>query len=240
MQTELTQTKQQGRQAFDRGEYARALEIFDRILATHPGFADVRHSAGLCLVFLGRPEEALHQLDQALELNPAYVEAHVNRALVLQDLGRYEEARQAFEAAGAVEKHSSGRFPAAVTARLANAHMAVGDLYAEAGAPVEAASQYVLALELRPRFHDIRNKHAAVLLDMGRLDEAAVELRRVLELDPGFIAARVNLGLILHRQGQREGALAEWKACAEQQPDNPQVRAYLSMIEQVNAGTDAV
>ena len=235
MAVPVGQLKQQGRQAFDRKDYAAALDIFRTILADHPGFADIRHYAGLCLVFLGRPEEALEQLDEALAKNPGYVEAHINRALVLQELGRYDEARQSFDRAGQYEQQGEGRFPGAVTARLANAHAEVGDIYAQSGAPAEAAAQYHSALELRPKFHDIRNKYAAALLELGRIDEAITELQRVLEWNPRFLAARLNLGLALFRLGRSTDAAAEWELCRAQQPNNPQVRAYLALVTQSDA-----
>lgn len=233
-----TQLRQLGRHAFERKDYSTALEHFRAILADHPEYADIRHFAGLCLVFLGRPEEAVVELDAALAVNPGYVEANINRALVLQELGRYEEARLAFEEASEHERRNHGRFPAAATARLANAHAGVGDLYMETGAPGDAAAQYYMALELRPQFHDIRNKYATALLGMGRLDEAAQQLRRVLEGNPHFIAARLNLGLALYRQGSVEEAAAEWETCRSQQPAHPQVRAYLALLERLRSGVD--
>lgn len=232
---QLTQLKEQGRQAFERQDYAGALSLFRAILAEHPAFADIRHYAGLCLIFLGEPDAALVELDGALARNPEYVEAHINRALLLQELGRYDEAREAFETAAELEKQAHGRFPAAVTARLANAHAAVGDLYLDAGTMPEAAREYALALELRPRFHDIRNKYAKALIGMGRLSEAEIELRRALEGNPRFVAARLNLGLALYRQGRRPEAVQEWMLCNEQQPTNPQVRAYMAMVENNDA-----
>jgi tetratricopeptide (TPR) repeat protein len=238
MQAPHSQLRQQGRHAFERKDYATALDHFRAILADHPEYADIRHLAGLCLVFLGRPEEALEELEAALSVNPGYVEANINRALVLQDLGRYDEARTAFEQASEHEQQSHGRYPAAATARLANAHAGVGDLYMETGAPGEAAAQYYMALELRPLFHDIRNKYATALLGMGRLDEAVQQLRRVLEGNPHFIGARLNLGLALYRQGGVEEAAEEWETCRAQQPAHPQVRAYLALLERVK-GTEA-
>ncbi|HEX6308915.1 MAG TPA: tetratricopeptide repeat protein [Longimicrobiales bacterium] len=236
MSSHESQLKQRGRQAFERKDYSAALGFFREILADHPEYADIRHFAGLCLVFLGRPEEALDELDAALAVNPAYVEANINRALVLQELGRYDDARTAFEQASRYEQQTHGRFPAAATARLANAHAGVGDLYMETGAPGEAAAQYYMALELRPGFHDIRNRYATALLGMGRLEEAVQQLRRVLEGNPHFIAARLNLGLALYRQGSVAEAAEEWEACRAQQPAHPQVRAYLAMLERVKAG----
>jgi tetratricopeptide (TPR) repeat protein len=236
MQVQITQLKQQGVQAFERKDYAVALEIFRTILAERPGFADIRHYAGLCLIFLGDAEAALQELEQALGENPGYVEAHINRALLLQDLGRYDEAQASFEEASRHERQSHGRFPAAVTAKLANAHALVGDLYFDAQAFDDAAAQYGAALGLRPRFHDIRNKYAAALLGLGQLEAAAAEFQRILDWNPRFIAARLNLGLTLYRQGMLADAAAEWRICQDQQPDNAQVRAYLAMLEQTDAG----
>ena len=236
MDTPVSQLRHQARQAFDRRDHQTALALFQTILQKHPDFADIRHLAGLCLSFLGEAEAALEQFDHALAENPAYVEAHVNRALTLNDLGRYEEARAAFERARHYENEVSGEFPAAVTARLANAHAAVGDLYVEAGAHELAASQYRRALELRPRFQDIRNKLAQCLLATGDPEAAAAELRTALATNPRFIMARLNLGLAYHRMGLPAQALHEWRAAEAQDRDHPQVRAYLSMMQGQNEG----
>jgi tetratricopeptide (TPR) repeat protein len=230
MQRTLNPLEQEGREAFDRRDFETALELFRAILLEHPGYADVRHYVGLCLAFMGRTEEALAELDEAIAANPTYVEAHINRALVLQELGRYDEARYAFDRAVEFETPGGG-YRAAVTARLANAHATLGDLYMEADAPAEAAAQYRTALELRPRFHDIRNKYAASLLALNRIEEALVQLQEVLDWHPRFVAARLNLGLALYRQGRIEAATAEWELCRAQRPGNAQVRAFLSIVE---------
>lgn len=223
---------ERGRRSFDRRDYAAALSDFRSVLDEHPNFADLRHLTGLCLSFLGQPEGALEEFDRALGVNDQYVEAHLNRALTLNELGRFDEAASAFERAGYYEYAVAGRFPAAIMARLAQAHAAVGDLYREAGAPLEAAAQYRRALELRPRFHDIRNKLAESLLHVGDATGAAEQLRTALSGNPRYVPARLNLGLALHRLGDRAGARREWEACRTQEPDNPQVSAYLALIDQ--------
>jgi tetratricopeptide (TPR) repeat protein len=231
MDAEIHQLIQQGRQAFERRNYADALAAFREVLRQVPNFADVRHLAGLSLSFLGQPEAALTEFDQAIRLNDRYVEAHLNRAIVLTELGRYEEAHRSFERAGHFETEAEGPFPALISARLANAHMALGDLYLDAGAPTQAVEQYRTALSMRPRFHDIRNKLAQSLLQLGDLDDAARELETVLQGNPRFLAARLNLGLVEFRRNNLDAAGREWELCRDQQPDNPQVRAYLEMLE---------
>jgi tetratricopeptide (TPR) repeat protein len=232
MDAQLAQTRQAARQAFENRDYKAALELFSALTQKYPNFADIRHYAGLCESFLGNSEGALEQFDYALAANPAYVEAHINRALTLNDMGRFEEAREAFDRAGHFEREVAGEFPAAVTARLANGHAALGDMYLEANSPAKAAEQYRRALEMRPRFHDIRNKLAQALLSLGETELAASELRGVLESNPRFLLARINLGLAYYRLGHSDRAQREWEVSRVQDPDNAQVRAYLAMLGQ--------
>jgi lipoprotein NlpI len=236
MDPQVRELIERGRQSFDRRDYVAALTDFRAVLNTNPGFADIRHLAGLCLSFLGQTEAALEEFDRALAINDQYVEAHVNRALTLNELGRFDEARESFERAGYYEYAVAGRFPAAITARLANKHAEVGDLYQEAGAPMEAAVQFRRALELRPRFHDIRNKLAQSLLHLGDLDGAIEQLTQALEGNPQYVPARLNLGLAHYRRGRLADARQEWLACRDQEPGNPQVRAYLAMLERSDDG----
>ena len=228
---DLRQQIQRGKQAFERRDYAAALKDFQEVLARNPRFADVRHLTGLCLTFLGHPDAALVEFDHAIALNPNYIEAHINRAITLNELGRFEDARASFGAAAELETANKGPYPAAASARIANAHAALGDLYREAGADEEAATQYRRALEIRSHFHDIRVRLAQVLLQLQQPAEAATELRKVLEINPRFVAARLDLGLAFFRLNDREAAAREWRIVAEDQPNSPQVRAYLAMLE---------
>ncbi|MGQ0560351.1 MAG: tetratricopeptide repeat protein [Gemmatimonadota bacterium] len=229
--SDLQQLIQRGKEAYEERDYAAALTAFQEVLRRNPRFADIRHLTGLCLSLLGHPDAALQEFNEAIALNGRYIEAHINRAITLNDLGRFDEAQLAFAQAAEFETESEGPFPAAVSARLANAHAHVGDLYLEAGAPTEAAEQYRAALEMRPLFHDIRNRLAQALLQLGELEAAARELESVLSANARFLAARLNLGLVFFRQGASESAAREWELARKQQPANPQVRAYLAMLE---------
>jgi tetratricopeptide (TPR) repeat protein len=226
-----------GKAAYVHGDYASALGDLREVVRREPGFADVHHVIGLCLSLIGRPEEAVESFDAALAINPRYAEAHVNRAITLQEIGRYDEARRSFEAASEVDMEEGvGRFPAVLASRLANRHMELGDLYAEGGAEEEAVEQFRRAVELRPRYVDIRNRLARMLLEVGRLDEAVEELRTILEINPNFFAARINLGLGWYRMGDLEGARREWERCGQQRPGHPQVELYLSALARSERG----
>jgi len=219
-----------GLSAWEREDYESALTTFREVLVDHPYFADVHNKAGLCLAMLGRPDEALVHFDSALELNSSYAEAHLNRGIVLNDLGRHEEAHEAFSRAGELDTRDSRDFPSEVGNRLAVTHAQLGDLYLVANHPKEAAHHYRAALDIRPRFMDIRSKFAEALIELGDLHEARGELEEILEARPGFVGARVRLGVVLRRLGDTEGAVREWRRSAKDAPEDMRPRAYLASV----------
>lgn len=239
MDLRIEQQIGRAREAFERRDYAAALVECQAVLERHPDFADLRNLAGLCLGFLGRGAEALREFDAALAINPGYAEAHLNRAIVLHELGRYAEAQGSLERAGTIELEGAGAFATTVSARLANAHAELGDLYRAAGSPAAAAAQYRTALELRPRFADIRRKLAQSLADLGSVEEAEAELGRALEENPRFLDARLDLGLLHFRRGDTDGAAAAWRQVLAVAPDHSRGQAYLAMVERHAVAHDA-
>lgn len=225
-----------GKECLAQNDYIGAISSLREAADREPGYADVRHLLGLALGLAGQPEAALEEFDRALALNPSYVEAHLNRAITLNDLGRYEEARDAFRHAWDSD-HTAGRpFSRSVSARLANMHMELGDLYADLGSYPHAVQQYRSAANLRPDFLDIRTKLARALMESGNLETARRELRNVLSENPDFIEARITLGLVHYRSRHYDAAAAEWRACLARSPDHPKARAFLNMPGTLAAG----
>jgi tetratricopeptide (TPR) repeat protein len=228
-----------GVSAWERDDFESALETFMGVIREYPQFADVQNKAGLCLAMLGRLDEALDRFDAALEHNSSYAEAHLNRGIILNDLGRHEEAREAFSKAGELDVADSQLFPSEVGNRIAVTHAKLGDLYLVADHPSEALQHYRAALEIRPRFMDIRSKFAETLIELGELDRAKEELDMILDSRPSFVGARVRLGVVLHRLGQDEAAIKEWNRCLKDDPRDMRARAYLASIETTLNGDEA-
>ncbi len=179
---------------------------------------------------LGDMEGALAQLDEAIRINNAYGEAHLNRAVVLNELGRFDEAREAFDRASELERADPEDYPADIGNQLAIAHARVADLYLGCSRPKQAVDEYLLALEVRPGFLDIRSKLAEAYVACGRLDDARVELLSILDQNPHFTAARMRLGVVYHRIGDDAAAVHEWTRCAKEAPDDARVQAYLASV----------
>ena len=227
----VRQTLAFGNAAWEQDDFEAAYEHFQAILQDHPNFADILNRAGLCLAMMGDPEGALQQFDKALEVNDCYTEALMNRAIVLNDLNRHDEASECFHRASALDLRDSRAFPSHMGNQLANAHAKTGDLYMAADRPEEAATEYAAAVEVRPSFLDLRFKLAEAYMDLGMLGEALTHLEEILVANPNFAGARVRLGALFHRLEDTDRARQEWELCAEQNPDDRRIRAYLASLD---------
>ena len=219
-----------GISAWERDDYESALETFRSALADHPEFADVHNKAGLCLAMLGRLEEALEHFEMAVQQNSSYAEAHLNRGLVLKDLGRGDEAQEAFSTVEKLDSKDSPVFPSELGNRIAVTHAQLGDLYLVANHPKRAITHYRGALDIRPRFMDIRSKYAETLIELGELEQAKDELTLILQSRPSFVGARVRLGVVLHRLGDDDEAVREWRQCLVDDHTDMRARAYLASV----------
>src|SRR6185295_4603071 len=63
------------------------------------------------------------------------------------------------------------------------------------------------------------NNLAHLLIDAGRIDEAAPHAVRAVELDPRYAHAHNNLGNVLRAQGRPEAALEEFDEALRLDPD---------------------
>ena len=218
------------RERFALRDYHGTVLLLREVLARGIDFADARHMLGLALSMLDRHDEALVEFDAALARNPRYLEAHVNRAVVLAAMGREAEAQEAFAVAGELGRPDASGFPAAIGNRLANAHVALGHEYRQAGAFEEAEAQYRRALALRPGFPDVRLALARALMDRGAHAEASVELDAVLAARPDLPDALVLRGLAAYLIGDLTAAATAWNRAAATAPDDPRVDTYRAML----------
>lgn len=70
-----------------------------------------------------------------------------------------------------------------------------------------------------PRSRVLRGR---ILMEMGNLEAAGVELAKAEALDPTFVEAQYYQGILAERYLRREDALARYQAAAKLDPSNPQ------------------
>ena len=215
----------QARDRFALQDYYGAIHLCARVLDAGCAFPDVHHLMGVAYALLGQQERALAAFDAALALNPRYLEATIHRALALAALGRVDEVTPTLRRAAEITPPPVAGFPAAIAAQLANKHAELGLAYAEAGARDRAIAEYRRALELGPRFHDLRYRLGRLLL------EARDVLTALVAAHPHFVDAQAALGLSCYLSGDTAEAQRVWRECLATRPASARIEAYLSMVE---------
>ncbi len=221
----------QARDRFALQDYYGAIHLCTRVLDAGYAFPDVHHLTGVAYALLGQQERALAAFDAALALNPRYLEAMIHRALALAALGRADEVTPTLRRAAEITPPPVAGFPAAVAAQLANKHAELGQAYAEAGARDRAIAEYRRALELGPRFHDLRYRLGRLLLESGQVLEARDVLTALVAAHPHFVDAQAALGLSCYLSGDTAEAQRVWRECLATRPASARIEAYLAMIE---------
>jgi Flp pilus assembly protein TadD len=72
------------KKAFDEGNHAQAVELFDEFVSLVPDHADALNALGVALYNLGRYQEAEQRYREAIDVNPQYANALVNLAALQQ------------------------------------------------------------------------------------------------------------------------------------------------------------
>lgn len=103
--------------------------------------------------------------------------------------------------------------------------------YAEADreqAMAEARTAAERAVELGPRLAEAHTSLAAVLGNVGKLEEAEVHYRKALELNPNYATARHWLGTLYHGTERPDAALAELQQAEELDPISRAIKLSLA------------
>jgi predicted O-linked N-acetylglucosamine transferase (SPINDLY family) len=197
------------------GKVDLAQEIYRRIRAADPLYADTLANVGRTLRDQGRAAEAIVAYGQALQLRPDFVEALNGLGIVLCELGKLNEAAAAFRRA--VELRPD----------FADAYGNLGNVLEDLGRLDEAVACHRRALELKPDCAEAYNNLGLALRTQGKPDDAAAQLRRAVELKPDYAEAYNNLALALQDQGSLDEAVACLRRGLELNPDNARTHSNL-------------
>ena len=169
--------------ALERGAAAEAVAWLERAADRAPDNAGLQSNLGLAYLRAGRTEEAIETLQLALHHRPELAAAHVNLGLAHLEAGESHEAERAF--AGALERAPDHAQALAGRARALQA------LYRleEAEAAFERAIAVAPSAELWTRL-------GQVYRDLGRYHDARGAFERALTMDPAYVSALTQLGIV--------------------------------------------
>ena len=200
---------------------APAGRVGDPALAGHAGDSEYRliFEAGITAFRAGRYEEAMGHFEHCVDLRGDDAEAHLNLGLCCHRLGRREDAADSYALALAHRPE------------FAEACFNLGTLDLERGAYESAAVTLKRAVLLAPQ-------HAPALSNLGYVQfkylglsgEGEEHLRRAVRAQPGFAAARLNLGMLLHERGRLDEALSAYQEALRREPDLTEARLNRALI----------
>ena len=84
---------------FNKKEYGRAADLYQRLLELDPNDVDTWNNLGLTLYYLGRSTEALDKLNEGVAVDPTYQRIWLTLGFVNSQLGNTGKARTALTAA---------------------------------------------------------------------------------------------------------------------------------------------
>lgn len=218
------------KEAFRTGDFASAIENFEKAVAIHPNFPDLLFGHAQALYASGNSSAARIALERALELNPRYAEALLFLGAIKVACSEPEgqgEINSAFELSPTLRERANSSVEALVSgdptaivsiaameltnSRDANELAAQADQLAEEGQYEAAVEVFEEAVALAPQYADIRCKLGQILVELDRLEEARAQFEQALTINPRYVEAHAQLGIALRRMQMHDQADAAFK-----------------------------
>lgn len=95
----VSNRQEKGNQAYQQGDFERAVALYSRGLETEPSNAVLLSNRAAAWIALHRTEEALADANRAIECDSAYLKAYFRKADALRSVDRLAEALEVVTAA---------------------------------------------------------------------------------------------------------------------------------------------
>jgi tetratricopeptide (TPR) repeat protein len=197
--------------AYRDGNNIRALSLYAQAIPRSKEKGGIIAERGRLFFQMGQYDSAFANLTQALaELRKAdkkdLVFSYESKALMEARLGMIEQVKgnkaAATEAFGRALQEDLSYFPA---------HVMLAFVALETGDAETVISEMNLAVDIRPDDPGIRYRYGYALGTVSRLEEAEVQLKKAVELNPDFAAPHFTLGEVYQAGSRRPEAIKEYQ-----------------------------
>jgi tetratricopeptide (TPR) repeat protein len=210
------------------GQTALAKAHLEEAVALDPNFFYSRFNLGKVLVILHEWPEAKEQLQKAIALGEIEPEVHYELAMALRGLGEEQLAMQEIKQYQDSRKKEEDALEASMSA-------AQGDKEMEAGNTQLAIAQYRSACDATPGNPNYKFKLSIALGKAGDIEGERAQLEETIKLDPHLAGAQRQLGYLLSRSGDAEGAVEHFKMAVQSAP--AWVEAWINLAAELASET---
>ena len=180
---------------------------------------------------------ATKHFEQAIALDPNYALAYSGLADALNAMRwRFPEdfmthdARIAFNEGYTAKRNQALEKALALDLDLAEAHTLLGFIKRNNYDLRGAEKEFRLAIDLKPEYATTHHWYSVLLAWTGRFDEALMEGKRALEMDPMHHVYNSALALLLQMAGQDDAAIHQFQRTLTLHPERPGIQWHLNRM----------
>ncbi len=222
------------------GDWPKALHYLDDAVAIRPGFADLRILRAQVFHALKREEDRMFEIRFALDLNPKYGFAILHDGIFKVEHGEREVGLARLKEAAIADPRLDSELYRSSMALFEKGDkdsaiakikdvvpvqktdpediVRAADKLSHEGRWRDAEESYRNALEIAPRFADVRCKHGQILLQLDEIEQAIAEFREAITINPRYADAYAMLGIAYRRAAREQDAMDAFRAALEVDP----------------------
>lgn len=227
----LSDLLKKAKDAFQKNDLKTASLFLNEIIEQNPNATEAFFYLANVFHVRGELGKAIKAFSRVLELDPHHTDAAISLSVIYNDIGKYEEAKAIFEKANNQVKNTQqqGLSDPHLNKKFSLKHYELAEMYASYGRVDEALFEYNKAITLDPDNLEIRIKVAKTYTKKGFTSKAFEELKRLKNEQPGYMPARIALGLLYYGNGNIIEAQAEWQNVLSREPSHPEAIMYISL-----------
>ena len=219
------------KEAFQKNDLKTAGLLLNEVIEQNPNSTEGFFHLANVFHVRGELGKAIKAFQRVLELDPHHTDAAISLSVIYNDIGKYEEAKAIFEKANNQVKNTQGQglSDPHLNKKFSLKHYEIAEVYASYGRYDEALFEYNKAAHLDPDNLEIRIKIAKNYTKKGFTSKAFEELKRLKNEHPGYMPARIALGLLFYGNGNIIEAQAEWQNVLSREPSHAEAIMYVNL-----------
>jgi tetratricopeptide (TPR) repeat protein len=227
----MSDLMKKAKEAFQKNDLKTASLLLNEVIEQNPQSTEAFFYLANVFHLRGELGKAVKGFQRVLELDPHHTDAAISLSVIYNDIGKYEEAKAIFEKANNQVKNTQGQglSDPHLNRKFSLKHYELGEMYASYSRYEEALFEYNKAVNLDPDNLELRIKIAKTYTKKGFTSKAFEELKRLKNEQPGYMPARIALGLLYYGNGNIIEAQAEWQNALSRDPDHAEAQMYLSL-----------